>query len=187
MDKPGTKPPSIEELTKQLEAVTAQYENSRRAQAGVDTAFQREKKRADELEARLIKGQSEAQILARLDAIQKGYAARERKLELAFYAKSKALDSGIDYALISDIDFKDEPAIERKVSQIAQAVTAQSLDELDRRLMQSTPPRAGNGSRPRATPLDGIVSHAMQGIGDDQASESKTRTMFKSIGISGKD
>ena len=164
--------PSVEDLTGQIEALKTElaamsekYEGARRSQAGVDTSYQREKKRADEAEARLVKGQSEAQILARLDGIQKAYAARGRKLELSFYAKSKALDAGIDYELISDIDFSDEPAIEHKVAQIAEAVTAGSLSELDKRLSMSSKPQA-SGYTPARSPFQDVIDETMKGIKD---------------------
>ena len=155
--------PTIEELKAQIAALTEQNADIRRSQGGSDAAYQREKKRADEAEGRLIKGLAESQILARLDGIQKAYAAKGRKLELAYYAKSKALDANIDYSLISDIDFADEPSIERKVSQISEAVTARSLDELDKRLSMSSKPQAA-GYTPARSPFQTLIDEDLRGL-----------------------
>ena len=159
-----TKPEAAETPEAKIARLEEQLADIKRSQSGVDIAYNREKKRADALEARIVQGESEASILSRLDKIQQAYAAKERGLELKFYAKAKCLDASIDFALISDIEFRDEPAIERKIAQFAEMVTARSLEELDARLRLSTPPRAGNpsiGSKPTA--LDSIIGKAIGG------------------------
>lgn len=153
------KQPTVEELLKLID-------NIKGSQRGSDLAYQKEKARADALQEKLVKGIAEAELIARLDRIDKASADHKRALEIRFYAKEKCLDSGVPFELIADIPFKDFQAVEKKVAQIAEAVTARSLDELDRRLGQSVKPMAGNSQTSKAKPfsLEGFVNDAMKAI-----------------------
>lgn len=136
------KPESVETYKARIAELEADLESVRRSQAGSDRAFSVEKKRADALEARIAKGGSEAAILGRLDAIQAGYRKRERDLELTFYKKSKCLDAGIPFELLQDVDLPDEPAIEKKVSQLAAAIEERTTQGVNARLVAGEKPRA---------------------------------------------
>lgn len=148
------KPEAKETPEAKIARLEEELVKTRAAQSGVDRVYQVEKRRADALEARILTAGSEADLRARLEKIQRGYAEKERRLELRYYAREKCLDSGISFDLLSDLEFKDEPAIERKVAQISEAITAKSLTELDARLAMSSKPQTGPG-RPERT-LDAL-------------------------------
>jgi hypothetical protein len=127
-----------------VESLTIKLEKLRATQAGIDRAYNAEKKRADALEARMLKAGSEAELLSRLDKIQKAYADKERKLELQYYTKSKCLDAGISYDLFSDIELPDEMAIERKIAQFSEGIEAATYQAINAKLLTSSKPQAGN-------------------------------------------
>lgn len=126
-----------------IEGLKRKLEQMSKSQSGVDRAWQAEKKRADELEKRLMSTGSEAELLARLDRVQKGYAERERKLELRYYAREKCLETGIPFDLLADLDLPDEVFIERKIAQFAQGIEAATLQEVNARLVSTAKPKAG--------------------------------------------
>jgi hypothetical protein len=136
-------PTTIEGLREALIKSNELLAHVTNSQRGSDKKYQDEKRYSDSLAAKLAKGEGEADLRARLDKIQRGYAERERQLELRYFTKSRCLDSGVDYELLADMDLPDEVAAEKKILQIAESIKAASLREVASKLGQSTKPQAG--------------------------------------------
>jgi hypothetical protein len=136
-------PTTIEGLRLALIEANEQIAQARASQSGQDKQWRKEKDRADALEAKLARGESEAAMAKRLDNIQKGTQEVERQLRLHYFTKCKCLDAGVDFELLADIPFADEIAAEKKISQVAESIKAASLREVASKLGQSTKPQAG--------------------------------------------
>ena len=144
--------PAAPEPEDTVESLKMKFESSRLSQASIDRQNRELRKKNAELEAQLLKGGSEAQLLARLDKIERAAAARARALEVQFYARSKALEAGIPYEVLADLDLPDEPAVERKISQITSAVEAATLAGVEKKLGSSPKPQAGQSIREALEP-----------------------------------
>jgi len=131
---------TVEGLRSKLEKVTS-------AQSGSDKAYQAAKARVKELESQVASRKTEAELMARLAKVEATYKAKERKLSLDYYARSKALDAGVDYSLLEGYDFKDELQVEAKLAKLSEYTKAMADKQVNDRLVSTTPPQAGHEIR----------------------------------------
>jgi hypothetical protein len=141
-----------------IESVKAKLESVTRAQAGSDAAYSRAATKIAALEAELAKlkavGGTEEAIKARLDTIERKAAERVRKAELGFYARSKAVEAGVDYELFRDMPFEDEAQVDKHLAKLATFIEAKKQVELERLLSSSPKPKTGVTERPY--PVDAV-------------------------------
>jgi len=140
-----------EELEATINDLREKLESTKKMQGGSDRAFQEAARKAAELEAKLAKMSAyaggEAAILSRLDRIEKAYADKQAQLEIQFYAKEKALVSGIDFGLLDGFTFKDRAAVDAKVAALSQYIEDVSKDRINEKLKGGRQPMAGPSAK----------------------------------------
>ena len=132
-----------------IESLKAQLEQTRKAQSGTDRAYAVASKRVAELE-RELESLNDVRTMrdtleTRIKRIESAYADKERGLELRYYARSRCLDSGVDYELIKDIPFHDEAGIDAYLERLSRSIEDRAVAHVNARLVTGEKPRAGSG------------------------------------------
>ena len=137
--------PDINELKKQLDTVT-------KAQAGSDKKYQ---ETAKPLKAQLAENEKlksslskEADLIARLDRIYKGFEQREAARELKFYSRVQCLEKSIPFKLIENENFPDREAVDSRLAVVSETLDQVRISGIENQLQTSRPPQTGASSEP---------------------------------------
>lgn len=109
-------------------------------------------------------GETDSDIMRRLERIQEAYKAKEAQLETRYYARERALVAGIDYQLIADYPFDSKESVDAKVSALTQFMLDAKDKGVSERLMVGSKPRAGAdlSYTPRTNNMDDAIAREMK-------------------------
>lgn len=136
-----------------VESIRKKYESAVSSQAGSDRKVQEQAALIKNLQAELTKLEelgNEKQVVARIEAIEAGYAKKLRQAELGYYARAKALEAGVSFDLIEAVPFQDEIQVDTHLAKLAAFVEQRNVAAVNDRLMTSAKPMAGgSGANPK--------------------------------------
>ena len=151
----------IADLTKQVEDLTGQLENSRSSQAGSDKSVAKLKAENKLLHEQIEFAGKRPSLSGRLDRIEKSYTDKARALELGFYARTRCLQMDVEFELLSEISFNDESEIDLKIEKVVGILGDRKEANIKTQLSNSPKPGSGDAPKGRDPGTEGLSAEEM--------------------------